>query len=147
MEKYIYSRCSLNIIICFPSSLNHPFARVRWLMAFRFCFIHQITGTLNSICCFAVLLICHFVDLLICSFAVFLVFKLGQLVREAAKNLILIQKLFWKDDIEKVKINIMEDSFRTNFVQKKLWRFFKDNTELNCDTKTILKKLHWKSKN
>ena len=44
-------------------------------------------------------------------------------------NLIMIQKRFWKDDIEKVKINIMEDSLNTNNVQKKLRKFFKDDTE------------------
>jgi len=55
-------------------------------------------------------------------------------------NLIIIQKRFWKDDIEKVKINIMEDSLNTNNVQKKLQKFFKDDTELYCDTKTILKR-------
>ena len=53
-------------------------------------------------------------------------------------NLIVIQKRFWKDDIEKVKINIMENSLKTNFVQKKMWRFFKDDTELNCDTKIFV---------
>ena len=37
-------------------------------------------------------------------------------------------------------MNIMEDSLKTNFVQKKLGRLFKDDTELNCDTKTILKR-------
>ena len=55
-------------------------------------------------------------------------------------NLIVIQERFWKDYIDKVKVNIMEDSLKTNFVQKKLWRFFKDDTELSCDTKTILKR-------
>ena len=53
-------------------------------------------------------------------------------------NLIVIQKRFWKDDIKKVKINIMENSLKTNFVQKKMWRFFKDDTELNCDTKRFV---------
>ena len=56
-------------------------------------------------------------------------------------------KWFWKDAIEKVKINIMEDSLKTSFIQKKLWRFWKDDTEPNFDTKTILKRWHWKSKN
>ena len=55
-------------------------------------------------------------------------------------NFLVIQKRFWKDNIEKVKIDIMEDSLKTNIVQKKLWRFFKDDTELYCDTKTILKR-------
>ena len=62
-------------------------------------------------------------------------------------NLIVVQERFWKDYIDKVKVNIMEDSLKTNFVQKKLWRFWKDDTELNHDTKTILKRWHWKSKN
>ena len=44
-------------------------------------------------------------------------------------NLIMIQKRFWKNDIEKVKINIMEDSLNINNVQKKLRKFFKDDTE------------------
>ena len=47
-----------------------------------------------------------------------------------------------KDDIEKIEINIIKGSLKTNFVQKKLKRFFKDDTERNCDTKTILKRLH-----
>ena len=62
-------------------------------------------------------------------------------------NLIIIQKRFWKDDIEKVKINIMEDSLNTNNVQKNLRKFFKDDTELYHDTKIILKRCYWKSKN
>ena len=53
-------------------------------------------------------------------------------------NLIVIQKRFWKDDIKKVKINIMENSLKTNFVQKKMRRFFKDDTKLNCDTKIFV---------
>ena len=34
----------------------------------------------------------------------------------------------------------MEDSLNTNNVQKKLQKFFKDDTELYRDTKTILKR-------
>jgi len=59
-------------------------------------------------------------------------------------NLIVIQKLFWKDDIEKVKSD--DKNFKSNFVQKKLWIFWKDDTELNHDTKTILNRWYWKSK-
>ena len=36
------------------------------------------------------------------------------------------------------KINITENSLKTNFVQKKMWRFFKDDTKLNCDTKIFV---------
>ena len=54
-------------------------------------------------------------------------------------NLIMIQKRFWKDDIEKVKINIMDDSLKTNCVQKKLWRFWKMILNL-----IVIQKRFWK---
>ena len=42
--------------------------------------------------------------------------------------------------LKKLKVKTDDKNLKTNFVQRELRRFLEDDTDLNCDTKTILKR-------
>ena len=41
--------------------------------------------------------------------------------------------------LKKLKVKT-DDNFKTNSVQRELTKFLEDDTDFNCDTKTILKR-------